>query len=66
MAQVIRETELLSPTGHILHKATLPRLRDIVDLPNTQKQIQTGSKNEETKTHVPNDRTEEIPRKRTK
>ena len=34
-AQVIRETAPLGPTGHLLHKATLPRLELTVDLPNT-------------------------------
>ena len=33
----------LSPTGHLLHKATPPRLGDISDQPNTQKPIQRGS-----------------------
>ena len=56
----------LSPTGHLLHKATIPRQGDIADLPNTQKQIQRGSQNEETKKHTPNVRTEESPRERTK
>ena len=32
---VVKETVALGPTGHLLHKATLPRLAVITDLPNT-------------------------------
>ena len=37
-----------------------------VALPNTQKQTQGGSQNEDTKKYGPNERTEQNPRKRTK
>ena len=37
--QVTRETEILGPQGHLLHKATLPTLADVADLPN---KINTG------------------------
>ena len=33
--QVIKKTAPLGPTEHLLHKASLPRLGDIADLPNT-------------------------------
>ena len=46
--------------------ATLPSPRDAAALPNTQKQTQGGYQNEETKKHVPNERTEQNLRKRTK
>ena len=36
--QVINETLPLGLTEHLLHKTTLPRLGDIADLTNTQKQ----------------------------
>ena len=65
-AQVIKETLSLGSTGHLLHKAILPRLGDIEELPNTQKQTQRGSQNGETRKHAPNERTGEISRKRTK
>ena len=51
---MIRETISLSPTGHTLHKATLPRLAGRAGLHNTEKQIQRDSQNEETKKHAPN------------
>lgn len=44
--------------------ATQPRLGDTADLPNTQNQ--RGSQNQETKKCIPNDRTRENSRKRTK
>ena len=49
-APVIQEVLPLSPTGHLLHKATLPRLEVIADLPNTKyigekKETQRGSQN---------------------
>ena len=47
-SSMIKETQPLGPTGHLLHKATLPKLGVIADLPNTQKQTQRGSKNGET------------------
>lgn len=31
----VKETVPLSPTGHLLHKAMLTRLRDIADVPST-------------------------------
>lgn len=34
LAQVTKETSPPGLTGHLLHKATLPRVRDIADLPN--------------------------------
>lgn len=37
----------LGPTGHLLHKATLPKLGDVAHLPNTQKQTEGGGQNEE-------------------
>ena len=40
--QVVRETAPPGPTGNLIHKATILRLRDIVDLPNKQKKIQRG------------------------
>ena len=55
----------LDPTGQLLHKATLPSLRDIAALPNIQKQTQGGSQNEETKNHVTNTRKKNS-KKRTK
>ena len=39
-AQMIKETVPLDPTGHILHKSTLPRLGVIADLPYIEKQTQ--------------------------
>ena len=33
-AEMIKEPVPLGPTGHLPHKATLPKLRDIADLPN--------------------------------
>ena len=56
----------LSPTGHLLHKATIPRQGDIADLPNTQKQIPRGSQTWKIKKHASNERTGETHRKRTK
>ena len=55
-------------TRHLLHKSTIPRLEDIADiadLPNRQRQTQKGKQNE-TKKPALNERTGEIPRKRTK
>ena len=51
--QEIKENVPLGLTGHLLHKAILPRLRVIEDLPSTQKQTQRGSQNGETKKHIP-------------
>lgn len=42
LAQVIRKIVSLRFTRHLLHKATIPRLEDIADLPNTQRQTQKG------------------------
>ena len=56
-AKVTKEIVPLGPTGHILYKASQPRLGDIADLPNTQKQTQGSSQNEETKKYVSNQRT---------
>ena len=49
MVQEIRETESLSPIGCQLPKAIQLRLGDTADLPNTEKQTQSGSQNGETK-----------------
>lgn len=57
---------LLSPADHLLYTNILPRLGDIEDLPNTQKQIKQDSQNWESKKHAPTEKTGEIPRKRTK
>ena len=43
----------LGTIGHLLHKTTLPGPGLVAALPNTQKQIQGGSQNKETKKHVP-------------
>ena len=59
-AQVIEETAPLGPLGQLLHKATLPRLGVIADLPNTQKQTQKDSQIGETKKHTSDERTGEI------
>ena len=56
----------LSPIGHLLHKTVLPRLGNVVGLCNTQKQLETGNQNGETKKHTPNERIGEIPRKKNK
>ena len=50
----------------LICKSILPRLGDSEDLPTTQKQTHRGSQNEETKKHIPNERTRENSRKRTK
>lgn len=52
-AQVTRETVSLSPTGCLLYKVTLPRLRGIANLPDTKKQTQGIGQNQETKKRVP-------------
>ena len=44
----------------------LPRLADVVDILNTQKQIKRCNQNEEIKNHVPNEKTGENSRKVTK
>ena len=48
--------ELLMTAG-CENQASLLKLEDIVDLPNTQTQIQGSSQNEDTKKHVSNART---------
>ena len=50
----------------LLHKATLARLGYLVDLPNTQKQTQGSSQDEETEKHASDERTGQNSRKRTK
>ena len=50
----------LSPTRHFLHKATIPRLEGIKDLPNTKKQMQRCSQNGETSNHIANETIGEI------
>ena len=52
-----------SPTSNLLHKATLQRLRGIEDLPRTQKQMQRGSQNGETKKYTPSEEQEKSPEK---
>ena len=64
-------TKKAAPLGHIrhlLHKATLPSGGNRAALPNTQKQTQGHSQNEETKKQrkKKKERTGEIFRKRTK
>ena len=44
-----REAVPLGSTGHLLHRATLPRPGDLAVLPSTWKQTQGVSKNEKTK-----------------
>ena len=51
---MIKENILLDPTGHLLSKVMLPRLGDIVGLPNTQKP--RSSQNGKTKKHTPNEK----------
>lgn len=63
---MIKETEPVGPIGNLLHKASLLRLEDIVDLPSTQKQTQRGSPNGETNKCASNVRTGEISKKRSK
>ena len=53
-------------TGHLLHKITLRSLGNVAALPNTKKQTQGSSQNEETKKHVPNEKTEKNYRKKPK
>ena len=55
LAQVTRITVSLTPQDCIGY--SLPRLGDVVALPNTQKQTQ-GGQNEETKKHISNENTE--------
>lgn len=40
--QVTRASESMSSTGHLLHKATVPRLGDIITLPRNK--CQEGAK----------------------
>ena len=58
------ETVPLSPTGHLLRKATLTRLGDSRSTYKTQKQTERGSLKGETKKHAPTERTGKISRKR--
>ena len=46
LAPVARGEYATGPTGHLLHKATSPRLGDITKLPNTQKVKQRIRQNE--------------------
>lgn len=50
-------------TGPLVHKATLSRPGDVVDLPNTWKPAQRIRQSEETKKYVPDKRTRWNPRK---
>ena len=63
---MIGEAVPLDPIGNLLHKVTLPRPGDTAALPNTEKQTQGGSQNEETMKHVPYQRKELNFRKKTK
>lgn len=56
----------LNSTEQVLHKTILQSLGDIADLPNTEKQTDTGSKNEDIKKSAINERIEEFSGKRTK
>ena len=52
------------PIGHLPHNTTLPTLRDVGALPNTWKQTQGGSQNEETKKiSIPNEVTTKLQKK---
>ena len=51
LVQVTRQMVPWGPTGHLLHKATLPRLGDIADLPTTKKHRQRQSKWQNKETH---------------
>ena len=62
-AWVKREVVLPDPTEYLLHKTTLQSPKCVADLPNTKKQTQGGYQNEETKKHVPNERTKQKTRK---
>ena len=63
---MIKETVPQGPTGYLLHKTTLPRMGDIEDLPNTNKDTWKVSQNEETKKYDLNKITGESFRKITK
>lgn len=56
----------LCPSGQMLHEAILPRVEDIVFIPNTQKQAQRDKQNEETKSHAPSEGKGAISSMRTK
>lgn len=64
LAQVTKETVLLGSKGHLLHKLNLTR----AEPPNTlkKKKAQRISQNKEKRKHVPNNRTGQNCRKRTK
>lgn len=47
LEQVAREN-CQGPTGHLLPKATLPRLGDIADLPNNTNKYRAAGNNKET------------------
>ena len=51
-------------TGYLLHKATLPKPENVSALPNTYRQPKGGNQNEDTKKHVPNERTEQNSKKK--
>lgn len=58
---MIRETATLDHTGHLLYKATLSRLEDVADLPNTKKQREAVKIRRQK--YVPHKRTGENSRK---
>lgn len=56
---MIRKTVSVDPTSYVLYKATLSRLGDVANLPNTGKQKQRGNQSEETKKYFTNKRKKE-------
>ena len=63
LAQKIKDTASLDPTGHLLHKAILPRVGVIENVTTTLKQTERGTQNGKSKKHGPNERRGEISRK---
>lgn len=53
LSLVTREAALLGPIGHHLFKTTLSRPRNIIYIPNKEKQTQRFRLNEETKECLP-------------
>ena len=62
---MIEEIVPMSPTGHLLHEATIQRLGDRADLSNTRNKYREAAKMK-TKKQVPNERIREHFRRRTK
>lgn len=54
----------LNPTGYLLNKANPLRLKNITDLPGTQKQTHKIRQNEETKKYIPMEGTRQNLRKK--